>query len=354
MATKIRTICTHECGAFLEGRQKFAIDVLTGLSDSKKSIPSQYMYDDEGSRLFNKITQLPSYYPTRCEKDALNKNKDKIGKYVDGAPFNMVEFGPGDGSKAKILIDNFLKKGYDFQYVPIDISEGALDQLINNIKNDFPDLQITALVSEYFQGINWLNDQFEEKNLVLFLGSNIGNFSHSQNRIFLRNLWNCLDNGDNVLLGFDLKKDIETLIKAYNDPEGVTAQFNLNVLKRINRELGGNFDLTKFRHMDTYDVFTGAMESYLISLERQEVFIEEIGRSFRFKPWEPIHMEYSYKYLESDIDEIARETGFAVNEHLYDSKRYFIDSMWEVKKVVNGAKKVACEMMDKSNKEKAK
>jgi uncharacterized SAM-dependent methyltransferase len=124
-------------------------------------------------------------------------------------------------------------------------------------------------------------------------------------------------------------------LRAYNDSEGVTAKFNLNILTRINRELGGRFDHSKFRHFGTYDVFSGAMESYLVSLEKQEVFIEEIGRSFSFGPWEPIHVEYSYKYLQSDIEILAKETGFIVREHLHDSKKYFIDSIWEVKKTEN-------------------
>jgi uncharacterized SAM-dependent methyltransferase len=135
-----------------------------------------------------------------------------------------------------------------------------------------------------------------------------------------------------LLIGFDLKKDIEMLLWAYNDRQGVTAAFNLNVLTRINRELGGQFDLKNFRHFGTYDVFSGAMESYLVSLCQQEVLIEAIGQSFVFRPWEPIHMEYSYKYLESDINKLAAETGFVVREHLYDSRRFFIDSIWEVRK----------------------
>ncbi len=310
----------------------FALDVLVGLSELRKSIPSKYMYDDEGSRLFNEITQLPEYYPTRCEMENLNLHKDKISVFMGDDTFNLVEFGPGNGSKTRILIDHFLARNMNFRYVPIDISAAAMDELSADLQKGFPTLELEGLVSDYFSGIKWLNRRYNNRNLVLFLGSNIGNFSHGKARFFLRNLWNCLNHGDIVMVGFDLKKDIEMLIKAYNDSKGVTAAFNMNLLKRINRELGGQFVLESFRHIGTYDVFSGAMESYLVSLKEQEVFIEEIGRSFNFRPWEPIHVEYSYKYLESEIDNIAAETGYVIRKHLYDSSRSFIDSIWEVKK----------------------
>jgi len=332
MASSIKQINPEDFSATFGSKEAFALDVLVGLSDTRKSLPSKYMYDDEGSRLFERITLLPEYYPTDREIENLEQYGTEIAITVEGAPFNMIELGPGNGRKAAILIDYFLHKGLEFQYVPIDISRGALEDLIENLEPKFPDLKINALISDYFTGIKWLNHRNPQRNLMLFLGSNIGNFTHADSRFFLRNLWNALNRGDRVLIGFDLKKDIELLLSAYNDPGGVTADFNLNLLKRINRELGGNFDCSKFRHFGTYNVFTGAMESYIISLEHQEVFVEEIGRSFSFRPWEPIHTEYSYKYLESDINTIAGETGFRVLEHLYDSKRYYVDSVWEVLK----------------------
>ena len=310
----------------------FALDVLVGLSEVKKSISSKYMYDNEGSRLFNKITELDEYYPTRCEIENLNLHKNKIGDFLENESFNLVEFGPGNGSKTRILIEHFLEKKLNFRYVPIDISSGAMDELVSALKTSFTDLELEGLVSDYFSGIKWLNRRYKRKNLVLFLGSNIGNFSHAKARFFLRNLWNGLNDGDYVMIGFDLKKDIDLLISAYNDSQGVTSEFNMNLLRRINRELGGQFALDSFRHIGTYDVFSGAMESYLVSLKEQDVFIEEIGRSFHFRSWEPIHIEYSYKYLESDIENLAFETGYKLLDQFYDSNRYFIDSLWQVKK----------------------
>ena len=313
-------------------REIFAADVLVGLSETNKYLPSKYLYDEEGSRLFTKITNLKEYYPTSCEKETLQRNKEQIAAHVSAQPFNLVEFGSGDGQKTSVLIDHFLTQKYEFQYVPIDISHSANIELVDKFITDFPELDMEALTSDYFAGIRCLNNRSARRNLVLFLGSSIGNFSHAEARVFLRNLWNCLKNEDLLLIGFDLKKDIELLLSAYNDPAGVTALFNLNLLARINDELGGRFNLENFRHFGTYDVFSGAMESYLVSLVQQEVFIEEIGCSFKFRPWEPIHTEYSYKYLKSDIEQLARETGFQVCEHLYDSRKYFVDSIWEVRK----------------------
>jgi L-histidine N-alpha-methyltransferase len=197
----------------------------------------------------------------------------------------------------------------------------------------FQQLRINGIVAEYFHGLKWLGKLEKYRNLVLFLGSNLGNFNKPQSRVFLRNLWNTLNDGDLMLTGFDLKKDIDLMQKAYNDSKGLTSEFNLNLLRRINTELGGNFDLSKFRHYSSYDVFSGAMESYLVSLEAQTVFIKEIGQTFSFKAWEPIHTEYSYKYLESDIEELAEATGFLVEKKLYDSKRYFVDYIWKVNKI---------------------
>jgi len=197
----------------------------------------------------------------------------------------------------------------------------------------FPDVKVHGLVTDYFTGIRWLNAHYHRRNFVLFLGSNIGNFNRAKSHVFLRNLWNGLNDGDYALIGFDLRKDIERLLAAYNDRGGVTSAFNLNLLTRINRELGGHFDISRFRHFGTYNVFNGAMESYLVSLEKQIVYIDALNQAFEFESWEPIHTEYSYKYLESDIKELAEATGFQIKTQLFDSKKYFVDSVWQVQKI---------------------
>ena len=314
-------------------KRSFALDVLVGLSEIPKRLSSRYFYDDRGSELFQKIMDLPEYYLTNCEFEILNTQVEIIADLVKTHNFNLVELGAGDGRKTSILLEYFMKRKYKFRYVPIDISEGAMKILIRNMNEKFPRLKCEGIVAEYFNGLKWLNKLGGGRNVVLFLGSNLGNFNKPQSRVFLRNLWNTLNDGDYLITGFDLKKDINLMRRAYNDKKGITRAFNLNLLSRINRELGANFDLDKFQHYSNYDVFTGAMESYLVSLEKQTVFIRELGQTFDFEPWEPIHTEYSYKYLESDIVELAEATGYSIVQQLYDSKHYFVDSVWRVHKI---------------------
>jgi uncharacterized SAM-dependent methyltransferase len=160
------------------------------------------------------------------------------------------------------------------------------------------------------------------------------NFDRARARAFLRRMWSDLKSGDRLLIGFDLKKDIELLLDAYNDSQGITTAFNLNLLTRINRELHADFDVSKFRHFGTYDVFSGAMHSYLVSLAQQTVYIDALQLTFEFKPWEPIFTEYSYKYLESDIAALSADAGFVVERQFFDHRHWFVDSLWRAEKRV--------------------
>ncbi len=315
-----------------EAQRVFAEEVLVGLSEHPKRLPSRYFYDDEGSRLFAGICGLEAYYPTRIERSILDGSAEAILSPVAHEPLNLVDLGAGDGHKTAPLLRWLEARGVDARYVPIDISEGAMAEAVGSLGARFPGLEVHGIVAEYFEGLSWLARQTERRNLVLFLGSNIGNFDKPRARAFLRRLWNALNPDDRVLIGFDLKKDIERLLLAYNDPEGLTARFNLNLLTRINRELGANFDKSKWRHYGTYNVFTGAMESYLVSLEAQAVDVEALAYTFRFAPWEPIFTEYSYKYLESDIEALAGAAHFDVQARLFDPDRWFCDAVWRVDK----------------------
>ena len=275
---------------------------------------------------------LPEYYPTQCEFEILRDYKDQIVDMIYDNQTNIVELGAGDGQKTEILLEYLIEKELDFEYIPIDISESAIQGLVGGLKQSYPDMKIEGLVAEYFEGLRWLSSKNHGHNVVLFLGSNIVNFSHSEARVFLFSLWNALNNGDIILIGFDLKKDIQVLAKAYNDSQGITAQFNMNLLNRINKELGGNFKPDCFQYHNTYNVFTGAMESYLVSREEQTVCIEALNQSFTFQSWEPLHTEYSHKYLLSEIAALAEETGFNILHQFSDSRQYFIDSLWQVVK----------------------
>ncbi|MGE0785648.1 MAG: L-histidine N(alpha)-methyltransferase [Sandaracinaceae bacterium] len=310
----------------------FAHDVLVGLSERPKRISSKYFYDDAGSRYFQRIMELDEYYPTTCETEILAARAHEIISPMLGrGAFNLVDLGAGDGKKTRILMEAIQHARAEFVFVPIDISEGAMRSLVKDIGERLPGTRIEGLVCEYADGVRYLGRAHEERaNLVLFLGSNIGNFNRVQARAFLRRLWSALRPGDCVLIGFDLKKDIEVLLRAYNDSHGITSAFNLNLLTRMNRELGADFDVSQFRHFGTYNVFNGAMESYLVSQAPQLVRIEALGQTFAFDAWEPMHTEYSYKYLRADIDRLALETGFSVMRQFEDDRDWFASSLWRV------------------------
>ncbi len=312
--------------------EQFKLDVLMGFSAHNKFLSSRYLYDDRGSKLFEQIMDLEEYYPYDCELEVFNNSKSEIAEILSSQKFNLIELGAGDGRKTRILLDEFAEQDLSFQYVPVDISEYAVKDLTDTLQAEYPKMEIQGIVCEYFDAINWFKNQGENRNLILFLGSNIGNFNRLQAVTFLRTMWEALNDGDMMLIGFDLKKDIDVMLHAYNDSKGVTSQFNLNVLTRINKELGADFDLSKFQHFGTYSVVSGAMESHLISLEEQDVYIDALQKSFHFKAFEPVHMEYSFKYLRSDIEALAREAGFDIVQNFTDSKGYFVDSVWKVVK----------------------
>lgn len=311
-------------------RRAFMVEVLIGLTQKPKSLSSRFLYDAKGSATFAAISDLDEYYLTRTEDEIFRTHRADLLDRFAGRPLNLVDLGAGDGRKTSVLLEHLVEQGADVRYVPIDISEDAMKGLVPTMRQRFEGLAVEGLVSEYFEGVRWLSEQTDRTNLVLFLGSNIGNFDKPHARAFLQQLWSALAPGDYALVGFDLKKDIELLLAAYNDREGVTAEFNLNLLDRVNRELGANFDRSKFRHFATYNVFTGAMESYLVSLERQRVHVGALRQSFEFRPWEPIHTEYSYKYLDEDITDLAYVAGFDVEALFYDRNRWFCDALWKV------------------------
>lgn len=309
---------------------EFALEVLTGLSERPKRLSSRWFYDDEGSRLFQAIMALDEYYPTDCEREIFETHGDAIAATFAGQTLDVVDLGAGDGSKTALLLDALVRAGASIRYVPVDISEGAMATLHDAFQDRMPDLPIAGVVGDYVSALRWLATQDQRQRLVLFLGSNIGNFDKPRARAFLRRIWTGLRPGDHALIGFDLKKDIELLLAAYNDREGVTGAFNLNLLRRINRELGGDFDLEKWRHYGTYNVFTGAMESYIVSLEQQRVGIDALRHDFTFEAWEPIHTEYSYKYLPEDVGSLADFTGFEVVARYHDARAWFCDALWRV------------------------
>lgn len=310
-------------------RTAFARDVLEGLTQNPKRLPSKYFYDEKGDRLFQEIMQMPEYYLTDCELEILETHKQAILELVNGDSFDIIELGAGDGFKTKVLLQHFLEQHADFRYRPVDISSNVLHHLENDLKERWPDLPFQGLQGDYFHVLEEVNKKDGKKKIILFLGATIGNLTPERARQFLRRIGENMHRGDLLLVGFDLKKEPQVVLDAYDDPAGITARFNLNLLTRINRELGGHFDLDSFKHWETYNPVTGAAESFLVSTRRQEVRIEAIERSISFDAWEAVHVELSRKYALPEIETTAFSCGYEVVEHFFDSRRYFVDTLWK-------------------------
>lgn len=313
-------------------QDQFEKDVIDGLSSEPKYLSSKYFYDKRGDELFQAIMDLPEYYLTRAEFQIFESNKQKLLEYFlsDKDKFKLIEFGAGDGLKTKVLLEHFLIQNANFNYVPIDISANTLELLKNSLKTNLPDLQVECINDDYFKGLETLNVDDETREVVLFLGSNLGNFRDEMAHQFLRGISSRLNKGDLLLMGLDLKKDPAKILAAYNDKQGVTRDFNLNLLSRINREFDGDFDLEKFIHYPTYNPITGETVSHLLSSVEQVVYLERINLRVEFKAWETIFMELSQKFELEYVERLAHETGFEVVDHLFDENHYFVNTLWRV------------------------
>ncbi len=311
----------------------FAEDLRKGLSNDPKYIPSKYFYDEQGSKLFQEIMHLPEYYLFDCELEIFKDYHDELLELFSPthAPFELIEFGAGDGAKTKVLLKNFLKAKANFKYLPVDISADALTDLTQDLKENFPTLEVEGLPCEYFTALEQLNLTSKNRKIVLFLGSNIGNFNYSQGIHFLSQMQENLQPDDLLLIGMDLKKNPAIILEAYNDKHGVTRSFNLNLLNRINQEFDADFNIAQFRHYPVYDPIEGGAKSYLMSRINQTVYIKKLDLHVELAPWEAIHTESSYKYTPYQINKMAETAGFATVKNFYDTKTYYTNSLWRVK-----------------------
>lgn len=309
----------------------FAEDVQNGLSSTPKSLSSKYFYDDAGSELFRQIMELPEYYLTQAETEIFRERKDAIIEafLASHESFDLIELGAGDGTKTAILIEHLLKKGVEFSYSPIDISAKALEILTGKFKQKFPALCVKPVHADYFHGLEQLRTDRARGKIIFFLGSNIGNFTLANSVSFFKKIKAVINERDLMFTGFDLQKDPQIILKAYDDSRGVTAAFNLNLLKRINRELGADFDIDNFTHYAIYNPMEGAARSFLISRIAQTISIEALNRKIHFRAWEPIYMEISQKFHPEMIAEIAGKSGFEVVRNFLDDRAYFTDSLWK-------------------------
>jgi len=279
--------------------------------------------------IFQAIMKMPEYYLTKSEYEIFSTQTESIlsALKLDGRPFDLVEFGAGDGFKTKILVERLIAAGAKFRYMPIDISGDVLESLKADFKERFPSLEVKIQNNEYFEALENIGKLSKNPKLVLFLGSSIGNFLEDRTIKFLDGLNEKLNSGDYAIIGFDLKKNPHTILQAYNDKQGITRAFNMNLLKRINRELDADFDLECFEHYPTYDPETGYAKSYLVSLIKQTVKINALKTSYHFEAGETIHTEISRKYSINQIESLLRNAEFKVAEHFFDCKHYYVDTL---------------------------
>ena len=306
----------------------FAEDVRFGLTSSPKFLLPKYFYDELGSRLFEAITALPEYYLTRAEAEILGARAGEMAAAL-GGPVWLVELGSGDGQKTRLVIEALLALQGKLEYVPVDISESAVEASSRSLLFSYPDLRITAYIGEYQTALRMIRKERAGpgRTLVLFLGSTLGNLDPAERLALLHDVRHLLNPGEGFLLGTDLKKSESVLLPAYNDPLGVTAAFNLNLLARINRELGGELDLTSFRHRALYNREEGRVEMHLESRRAQTAAIGALGLEVSFVQGETIHTENSYKFDLDQVAALAAETGFELRRTWMDTEERFASNL---------------------------
>ena len=302
-------------------------EVRTGLQKTPKQLSSRFFYDAEGSRIFAEIMRSPDYYLTRSEYEILDTHKAALlaAFTPDNRPFELVELGAGDGLKTKILLGFFIDRKADFIYAPVDISADALEGLVVDLRRQWPNLPLNPRHDDYLSALAYLSNDTNSRKVVLFLGSNIGNFAPADAIGFYQQLCDRLQPGDLILTGFDLQKHPAVIHTAYNDRQGLTRAFNLNLLRRINRELDANFDLAAFDHYESYNPETGEARSYLVSQKAQTVTINALDMVVPFQYGEIIHTEISRKFTRLQIEQLAEQTGFSMAGWFTDCKGYFAD-----------------------------
>ncbi len=310
-------------------RSTFAEEVRRGLTASPKALPPHLFYDDAGSRLYELITELPEYYLARAEREILETNADLIVARAAApslgpleGPLSVVEFGAGSASKTEVLLRAVLRRQAGCLYVPIDVSRAAIAQAERRLHSELPRVRVRPLVMTHDQALRCLRE-VEPPQLALFIGSSVGNFEDDEASALLLALRKALGSGACLVLGTDLRKSADVLLPAYDDAAGVTAAFNKNVLGRINRELGGRFELDRFRHVARWNEAASRIEMHLESLVRQEVTVDQLGLRVRFDAGETIHTESSIKYGQARVDRLLAAGGFRIETTFHDHQNRF-------------------------------
>jgi len=307
----------------MSGDSLLAQHVLAGLGAQQKSLSSAWFYDDEGSRLFQRIMALPEYYPTRIEHELLRQRALEISRWIDPErkPLDLVELGSGDGEKTLTLCKVLHEQGVDCVYRPMDVSAHALAALSQRFEQHLPQLALAPLLGDYFE--HWPQVQAGRRQVAMLLGSNLGNLDNTCAVALLRSIRERLNDGDMLILGLDLAKDPHVVRAAYDDTQGVTAAFNLNLLTRLNREVGMNFTLEHFNHYASYCPLDMVARSFLVSQRDQVVSSSVLDREFHFGAGEAIYVEQSQKYTPATINALAQASDFRVSSIITDEQRWY-------------------------------
>ena len=314
-----------KCLAPLDARQALTYEVWRGLRKEQRSLVPWMLYDSEGSRLFESITALPEYYPTRTEREILANYADAIIAATGSdysRPLRLMELGAGTAAKTGILLEAAARLRSEVTYFPIDVSSDALDAACDSIGCLLPNVQLNPMVANYVTHPPKL-EPFHGTTLAMYIGSSIGNFSPEEARSILRNLRSELRPGDALLLGTDMVKDEAILVRAYDDRDGVTAAFNLNVLHRLNRELGANFDTGCFRHRARWNQLESRIEMHLESTRDQCVDIPAAQLRVQFTARETIHTENSYKFTRDSLRDLLHDAGFTMEKIWTDPRQWY-------------------------------
>jgi L-histidine N-alpha-methyltransferase len=309
----------------LDAREALIDEVWRGLLKRPRSLPPWMFYDFEGSRLFERITRLPEYYPTRTEHGILTNHAEAIITATGSGysrPFRLLELGAGTAAKTGILLSAATRLGNEVTYLPVDVSSDALDTACDSIARLVPDVQLQPVVANYVTHPPKL-EPFDGTTLAIYIGSSIGNFSPEEARTILRNLRSELRPRDALLLGTDMVKDKATLLRAYDDEDGITAAFNLNILRRLNRELGANFDTGCFRHRARWNPGRSRIEMHLESTRDQYVSIPGAQLGVEFAAFETIHTESSYKFSQVTLGALLRDAGFTIMKTWTDPLQWY-------------------------------
>ena len=305
-----------------DGEASFADEVRQGLTSPRKNIPCRFLYDDTGSRLFEEICDVPEYYLTRVEREILESSSHEIAARFSER-ITLAELGSGNAEKTRLLIEAFLHRHGGLRYVPVDISRAILEDSSLKLLEDYRALEILAIASEYREGLRHVRAETGRRKLVAWLGSNVGNFERDEAASFLRGVREALRERDRLLIGIDLRKDGGVLERAYDDSKGVTSRFSLNLLVRMNRELGAEFDIDAFEHRARYLEDEGRVEISLVSRRAQQVAIGDLELEIDFGEGEPIHTESALKYSLEEIEGLAAAAGMRAEHHWLDPAGLF-------------------------------